>query len=1150
MNKKKVFSYLFIGLLAAGATGTMTSCKDYDEDIQNLQKQITENANAIKAINDLIKEGSVIKSVDPVENGVKVTLSNGKDFTIKNGENGVQGAPGKDGVSWRIGEKGYWEKNEGNGWTATTYYALGTKGEQGEKGEKGEKGDPGDAGASAKVSYYVPNSKTGCFDLYEDGVKVKETNISWKSAEASVITAAMDKENLILTGVTGVDGGTVVISLSGVLKSLVFKPMNYFDGIETIIYPYLTGNTLANKAISATKNYQDKKVTGLDDYQTSTKEFNYGPAVGYDYHMNPSNSNVKASDLLRFNVLEPEVVYTKTRAAASALGVTAVKENTDKYVFSNKDGVLHAGMQIAHPNLLAEYPTSNTEQKSNTVALQVNSKDMQGGDAVVTSDYALLQPQKAKVAAIYWAKKPMYAKAGKDNTIKGDVALCNTHSGTKIDVFDTPEAALQNTNGAALELYYETGSTLNVKNYLGIHALRQNVTSDPIHGFVAENWLAANGDEKEFGLTYNFKLVDYAVDGNTTRDSRFAKWSDGTQAGKTTTDGTLVAQNLKADGQTPDPDATAKTAIDREPLVQVTVTNKYGEVVLDGYILIHITSTPPEAPNNKTISYESIEHSKTFDLCDEVGLLTTWGQFNDIVLKSGLDLKKEDFDAQYTADLLTETMNNPVSGVVGTEMKQYETPSVKGDANEATTYPHKVGKIYYYGEGDGTTNHAFYWLITNTEAEKLTKGLKPGETKDVVRYVRYFATQNDDGSYAANAKYPYLYIKLVMTLTRAAVPTVTFAEKINNYWFDATTGADNGTNAIVLDVREPRDGGNINAFSRNINTTLVNNEPKAAGKYFVTSTATTVKGQNGVTYTISGKSNKLVNKYDNSELTYTAATYNEIVNTNAIDYTKGVLANNAIYATPAGGQPVLIATLNQDNGEITLDNNATTKIVLNAVGYEANHANINKELRAWIGFVGQTGCGLATQIAEAPFLASWQRPINLNPVSSQAFLDANTNGNYIYLADILKFFDWRNEAFDMLGNNTWFMNYYGINAITVDVTPGKVYTDMHDGDLNKTTLASVTTKAHIYTESANGGKEAASHKFTFKSDFTGLNAAAKNADAKKYIEDHKSEFGYIYYENNGDNVQKFNIKVPVTVSYTWGDFKTYVTISIDRTKNN
>ena len=262
-----------------------------------------------------------------------------------------------------------------------------------------------------------------------------------------------------------------------------------------------------------------------------------------------------------------------------------------------------------------------------------------------------------------------------------------------------------------------------------------------------------------------------------------------------------------------------------------------------------------------------------------------------------------------------------------------------------------------------------------------------------------------------------------------------------------------------------------------------------------------------------------------------------------------MFANNAIYATPANGKAVKIATLNQITGELTLINKATTKIVLNAVGYEANHANINKELRAWIGFVGDNGCGLATQVAEAPFLASWQRPINLNNVADQAFVDAQTNGNYIYLADLLKFFDWRNVAFDMEGNNTWFMNFYGINAITVDVTPGKVYTDMNGGDIDKTTLASVTTKARLYTESATG-KAATEHKFTFKTDFTKLNSSSQNDEAKQYIADHKSEFGYIYYENNGENVEKFKVKVPVTVSYTWGDFQTYVLIEIDRTKNN
>lgn len=44
MNKKKIFTYLFIGLLTAGATGTVTSCKDYDDDISNLQSQIDKAA--------------------------------------------------------------------------------------------------------------------------------------------------------------------------------------------------------------------------------------------------------------------------------------------------------------------------------------------------------------------------------------------------------------------------------------------------------------------------------------------------------------------------------------------------------------------------------------------------------------------------------------------------------------------------------------------------------------------------------------------------------------------------------------------------------------------------------------------------------------------------------------------------------------------------------------------------------------------------------------------------------------------------------------------------------------------------------------------------------------------------------------------------
>ena len=59
MNKKFLSAILF-GALMIGSTGTFTSCKDYDDDIKDLQGQIDANKTAIDQINALINSGSVI----------------------------------------------------------------------------------------------------------------------------------------------------------------------------------------------------------------------------------------------------------------------------------------------------------------------------------------------------------------------------------------------------------------------------------------------------------------------------------------------------------------------------------------------------------------------------------------------------------------------------------------------------------------------------------------------------------------------------------------------------------------------------------------------------------------------------------------------------------------------------------------------------------------------------------------------------------------------------------------------------------------------------------------------------------------------------------------------------------------------------------
>ena len=105
MNKKFLSVILFSALMV-GAAGTFVSCKDYDDDIENLQKQIDENAKAIDQINKLISDGSVITGVVKGANGITITLSNGNSYEITNGSNGTNAAV------WSIGEDGYWYKDD------------------------------------------------------------------------------------------------------------------------------------------------------------------------------------------------------------------------------------------------------------------------------------------------------------------------------------------------------------------------------------------------------------------------------------------------------------------------------------------------------------------------------------------------------------------------------------------------------------------------------------------------------------------------------------------------------------------------------------------------------------------------------------------------------------------------------------------------------------------------------------------------------------------------------------------------------------------------------------------------------------------------------------------------------------------------------
>ena len=133
--KKKFYGALLVGsvLLAGG----MVSCSDYDDDIDSLNNRVAAVEQTVKELQDKINAGAVITSVDPTENGVKVTLSNGESFELQNG------APGA-AATIEIGSNGNWFIN----------------GEDTGKPSRGEKGDKGDQVIPDKLEHQLQVNTT------------------------------------------------------------------------------------------------------------------------------------------------------------------------------------------------------------------------------------------------------------------------------------------------------------------------------------------------------------------------------------------------------------------------------------------------------------------------------------------------------------------------------------------------------------------------------------------------------------------------------------------------------------------------------------------------------------------------------------------------------------------------------------------------------------------------------------------------------------------------------------------------------------------------------------------------------------------------------------------------------------------------------
>lgn len=764
MNKK-YFSVLLMGAMTVATVGTVTSCKDYDDDISNLQELIDKLSQTIKNIQTQIDNGAILTSVTPTENGMTITLNqNGqpKTYTISNGKDG------QNGKSWKIGDNGNWWYDEGNGYVDSKFPSRGENGKDGKDGT-GENGKNG--------KYYVPNPETGCFDIYQDGTKVESTNIAYTATAANAITATWEKGVLTLVGVKDAADGKIVLNLNSVLRAMVFNPSHYVDGVEAIDLATYEYQPLGVKKVDADGEFATDAPFDalLADGVTVEPRMYFAPDMKASYFLNPSNADV-TEDAKDYKFLMSSATYTDfTRAAANNIFTMKKVEN--------KDGKLNVTAKYDGEAIKQLKRTMTRDREMTLVALQY-TKD----DAVVTSDFATLSTSDYDDVHILSAKSAhtdwqawLYTTASR---------AISSDKSTWDNVTPVAEVKYDNDKGIDLRSLIRTSWWTNSTGYTTVETT--NATEEKV---------------KEAGFKYSFELVGYHTGANKTSQSAHAAIAaDGYTLRPQAVDDNGKQQAYGVGNQT-------RAIIGREPLVRVilndTVHNKIAAVA---YMKIKIAENVTTAdPTAITVPFAD---NTAFTLnCDDanpaLNKKVTWYEIeNKILADKEVNMSKTEFEDTYELD-------GPAN-----DLTQFDKNTLG-----ANVVSPKIGKVIVTtADVNGTMTQVLQWTMTGNDAYTYfntadATGKKPTSYTTWVRYTL------KSGKTAPNK---YIYVQFTWTPSSINInPVANFGDqnKIQQAWYaENNLTAGSGYKEIHGNVEQMGKATSNDEFKFDIKNTLLGNK--------------------------------------------------------------------------------------------------------------------------------------------------------------------------------------------------------------------------------------------------------------------------------------------------------------------------------------
>ena len=344
--RKKYLSALLFGALLVASTGTFTSCKDYDDDISNLQTQITANADAIKKLQELMGQGQFVTGVSKTGEGLVFTMSNGgSSITIPV----VDGQDGADGTIITMDPTTHNWIIDGED---TGICAQGQKGDKGDKGDQGETGPQGPAGEQGPAGADGQDGKdghspkinaAGNWEVWDDEKQEwADTGMSAIGAQTYVVTYENYYElNVMEQDAEGNNLGfkSIKLPMSGTLLSITpeLNGQSYAQNFD-IYYGILTSDVewKGHKAVDG------KMLAGM--YPTMDRDIkmqlNPSDVDANDYEWSFVDTDNTTPWGLSFG--DPEVWSGKatiaTRAITSANGLWALPRDVQRIVLTETQG--------------------------------------------------------------------------------------------------------------------------------------------------------------------------------------------------------------------------------------------------------------------------------------------------------------------------------------------------------------------------------------------------------------------------------------------------------------------------------------------------------------------------------------------------------------------------------------------------------------------------------------------------------------------------------------------------------------------------------------------------------------------------------------------------------------------------------------------